>query len=339
MMASYFLGIDIGGTKSHALIADDAGQALGFGKAGAGSWEAVGYQTLSKVLQDITNQALDMAGISANQIAGAGFGVAGYDWPSQLPAHLEAIQPLGLSCPIELVNDAMIGILAAAEGCWGVSVVAGTGTNCWGRTRQPRRIGRVVGGGSGWSGEPSGSVGLVLDAMRAVTFEWTKRGPATALTPVFMQHFGVDTLDELIEKVHLSRHHFEPKDVLMVFQVASQGDPQALEAVARLGCGLGKMAWAVVNQLEIKHLSFDVVMTGSLWNGHPLLEQKFSETVISHAPYARTVRLTVPPVVGGVLLGMEAAGLEPDPVRPRLVDSVRKFLQAASFQQEIASTA
>jgi N-acetylglucosamine kinase-like BadF-type ATPase len=325
-MCSYFLGIDIGGSKSHALIADEAGQAVGFGKAGAGSWEAVGYPILTEVLQSITSQALDMAGLTAGQVTGAGMGIAGYDWPSQLPAHMEAISTLGLHCPIEVVNDAMIGILAAAEGCWGVSVVAGTGTNCWGRTRQPPRIARMVGGGGHWSGEPSGSVGLVLEAMRAVTFEWNKRGPATALTPVFMQHFGVSTLDELVEKVHLSRHRFQPKDVLMVFQVASQGDIQALEAIAHMGCGLGEMAWGVINQLEIKDLTFDVVMIGSLWNGHPLLAQKFGETVNRHAPHARMVRLTVPPVVGGVLLGMEAAGWDPLPVRPRLLDSIKEFL-------------
>ena len=325
-MRSYFLGIDIGGSKSHALIADEVGQAVGFGKAGAGSWEAVGYPILTEVLQSITSQALNMAGLTAGQITGAGMGIAGYDWPSQLPAHMEAISTLGLHCPIEVVNDAMIGILAAAEGCWGVSVVAGTGTNCWGRTRQPPRVARMVGGGGHWSGEPSGSVGLVLEAMRAVTFEWNKRGPATALTPVFMQHFGVSTLDELVEKVHLSRHRFQPKDVLMVFQVATQGDTQALEAIARMGCGLGEMAWGVINQLEIKDLTFDVVMIGSLWNGHPLLAQKFGETVNCHAPHARMVRLTVPPVVGGVLLGREAAGWDPLPVRSRLLNSIKEFL-------------
>jgi N-acetylglucosamine kinase-like BadF-type ATPase len=323
---TYFLGIDIGGSKSHALVADETGRALGFGKAGAGSWEAVGYETLSEVLQTIASQALSMAGLTAGQISGAGLGMAGYDWPSQLPAHLQAIQPIGLNCPIEVVNDAMIGILAAAQDCWGVSVCAGTGTNCWGRTRQPPRLARMVGGGGYWSGEHSGSVGLVLDAMRAVTFEWNKRGPATALTPVFMQHFGVNTLDELIEKVHLSRHHFQPKDVLMVFQVAAQGDTQALEAIARMGAALGDMACGAINQLEIKELAFDVVMIGSLWNGHPLMAQKFGETVNRHAPLARMVRLSVPPVAGGVLLGMEAAGWDPIPARPELIESMMSFL-------------
>ena len=42
-MTRYFLGIDIGGTKSHALVADDTGQALGLGVGGPGNYEVVGY--------------------------------------------------------------------------------------------------------------------------------------------------------------------------------------------------------------------------------------------------------------------------------------------------------
>ena len=42
-MTEYFLGVDIGGTKSHALIADKSGNALGFGVGGAGNYEGVGF--------------------------------------------------------------------------------------------------------------------------------------------------------------------------------------------------------------------------------------------------------------------------------------------------------
>lgn len=41
-VTKYFLGVDIGGTKSHALVADETGQALGLGVGGAGNYEVVG---------------------------------------------------------------------------------------------------------------------------------------------------------------------------------------------------------------------------------------------------------------------------------------------------------
>ena len=95
-MARYFLGVDIGGTKSQALIAAESGQVLGLGGGGAGNHEDVGYQGLAETLSQITRQALDGAGIEMGQLAGAGFGIAGFDWPSQREPTLAAIGPLGL---------------------------------------------------------------------------------------------------------------------------------------------------------------------------------------------------------------------------------------------------
>ncbi len=46
---NYYLGVDVGGTKTHALIADESGRAVGFAQAGTGSWEVVGYNGLEMV--------------------------------------------------------------------------------------------------------------------------------------------------------------------------------------------------------------------------------------------------------------------------------------------------
>jgi len=46
----YYLGIDVGATKTHALIADEAGRCRGFGAAGPGSYQSIGYDGLARVL-------------------------------------------------------------------------------------------------------------------------------------------------------------------------------------------------------------------------------------------------------------------------------------------------
>jgi N-acetylglucosamine kinase-like BadF-type ATPase len=138
-MTKCFLGVDIGGTKSHALIADETGRALGLGVGGAGNYEVVGYRGLAETLNAITDEALIMAGISKDQLAGAGFGIAGYDWPVERERTYQAIQTLGLTAPLEFVNDTIVGLLAGATEGWGVAVVAGTSNNCRGRDRQGAR--------------------------------------------------------------------------------------------------------------------------------------------------------------------------------------------------------
>ncbi|MEI6291232.1 MAG: BadF/BadG/BcrA/BcrD ATPase family protein, partial [Chloroflexota bacterium] len=54
----FFLGVDVGGTKTHALICDETGNAAGFGKSGPGNWESVGLDGLYKTLEQAINQAL-----------------------------------------------------------------------------------------------------------------------------------------------------------------------------------------------------------------------------------------------------------------------------------------
>lgn len=329
-MAPYFLGIDIGGTKSHALVADQAGQALGLGEGGPGNPESIGYDGLAQVLRAITQEALTAAGVATDEIVGAGFGIGGYDWPSaQREPALQAIHTLELKAPLEIVNDALIGLLAGAEAGWGVAVVAGTSCNCWGWD-QERREGRMT--GFSWLGEAAGGYELVFKAIQAVALEWTWRGPPTRLSQAFVELFEARDVEGLLEGLTLGRYHLLPSVAPVVFQVAAEGDPVAHELVLWAGRELGSMANGVIRQLGIEALCFDVVMAGSFFNGSPLLAEAMRETIEPIAPDARLVRLTAPPVVGGVLLGMEQAGMKVGPARKTLIESANKLLQMPESQ-------
>ncbi len=323
----YFLGIDVGGTKTHALIADETGQALGFATGGPGNWESVGYDGLTRVLLDVTGCAMRQAKIKIDQITGAGLGIGGYDWPSERQDHLNAICPLGLTCPLEIVNDATLGILAGASQGWGVSLVAGSGCNARGWSKDHKHQGRAIGGGGYWSGEYAGGFDIVARAMQAVAFEWLKRGPATALTQVFLEYTGAADLDDLVEGVYLQRFPFESALVLKVFETARQGDPEALAVMRWAGHELGKMAVGVINQLGIQKEQFEVVLIGSLHGDSPIMDKALRTTIRKTAPHAQFVRLTVPPVVGGVLLGMEEAGVNGYAMRDKLISTTNEILK------------
>ena len=330
----YYLGVDVGGTKTHALVADETGQALGFASGGCGNWEVIGYDGLTRVLLDVTGRALSNANISVEQIAGAGMGIGGFDWPSQRQAHLDAIHPIGLECPLEIVNDATLGILAGSSEGWGVSLVAGTGCNARGLSKDHKRQGRAVGGWNSWSGEYAGGYDIVARAMRAVAFEWLKRGPATALTQVFLNHTGAKDLDDLVEGLYLHRYQFGPDLVLLVFDTARKGDEQALQVVRWAGYQLAQIAIGVIKQLDLQNDVFEVVLIGSLHNGHPLLGKTLQETVLEVAPRARFVRLTAPPVVGAVMLGVEQAGSNSYRIRDKLIRTTTALLEKTSSGQQ-----
>ena len=323
----YFLGVDAGGTKTHALIADENGCALGLGRGGPGNWESIGLHGLTETLKDATAQALKMSGLKIGQISTAGMGLAGYDWPSQREMILEAVQPLGLNSPPEIVNDATLGLLAGVRQGWGVSVVSGTGCNCRGWSKDGKSEGRVVGGGSHWSGEYAGAYDIAARAMRAITFEWNRRGPATALSPAFLQLTGAKNLDELVEGVYVGKYEFDTSLIFKVFEVAAQGDPEALKVLEWAGSELGQMACGVIRQLGLENEPVEVVLIGSLYGGHPLMTDTLRRTVLEVAPAAQIVRLTAPPVVGGVLLALEQSfGNEAYTRRDALLDSTNILL-------------
>ncbi len=122
-MVQYFLGVDIGNTKSHALICDENGNAKGFGIGGPGNHESIGEEAFRELLQDIVTQAISSAGISSTDLATAGFGIAGYNWSEDLPLLHRTIDSLELDLSYGVMNDAGPGFFAGSSDGSGVSVL------------------------------------------------------------------------------------------------------------------------------------------------------------------------------------------------------------------------
>ncbi|HSF81056.1 MAG TPA: BadF/BadG/BcrA/BcrD ATPase family protein [Anaerolineales bacterium] len=325
MSKSYFLGIDVGSSKTLALIADEGGRCLGYGRAGGGNHQVVGYDGLARVLLESCQAACQMAGLAPEQIAAAGFGVAGYDFPSDRQPHLEAIARLGLSCPLELVNDGLNGLLAGTSHGLGVNVTAGSGVNCRGRGPDGRE-GRIVGNGVSF-GEFGGGSEIVWKGLHMVNYAWIKRIPPTALTQVYLNATGAKDELDLMEGLSVDKYQLFPFLAVDVFRVARQGDAAACQVLAWAGEELGWLAVSVIRQIGMQNEPVEVVLSGSVFEGGELVCAPMRETVWQHAPQAQIVRLDGPPVVGPVLLAMQAAGLDGYPIRRELIQSAREMLK------------
>lgn len=318
----YYLGFDVGSSKTHAVIADEEGRCLGFGVAGSGNYQGVGYDGQARTLQSAFAQAAAAAGVAAGEIAGAGFGVAGYDWPSDRPAHLESIATLGLNCPVEIVNDAVNGLLAGTTQGWGVNVTAGSSNNCRGRDRQGRE-GRIVGNGSLF-GEFGGGYEIAMKGLQAVNYAWIRRDPPTALTRIYLEATGASDEMDLMEGLSVDRYHLYPALAVNVFHAAAAGDAAACRVIAWAGEELGWLAVAVIRQLDLQDEPVEVVQSGTVFKGGSILTDPMREVVLRHAPRARLTRLRTLPVVGPVLLGMETAGYNGYAVRETLIQTIQE---------------
>jgi N-acetylglucosamine kinase-like BadF-type ATPase len=322
-MTQIFMGVDIGSSTSHAILIDERGSLLGNGAAGPGNHEVVGYDGLRDTLQDVTQEVLRDAGVVKEQISGAGFGVSGYDWPSERVPTMNAVRTLELSAHLEVVNDTLLGLIAGAEEGWGIAVVAGSGENCWGRDTQGK-IGRMTGNGP-LMGEYGGASTLVMKAIQAVSAEWAHRGPPTALTKVFLELTGASDIADLLEGLALEHYRVDISAAPRIFHAAADGDLVAHEVIHWAGEQLGLLANGVIRQLNFQNTAFDVVEVGGLFKGGSLLTDPLHATVHELAPDARFVPLKVPPVVGAALLAMEHTDLDPRAARLALSAETYRF--------------
>ena len=92
----YYLGIDVGGSKTAALIASESGKALGISVAGPGNYELVGWTGFKDAVNDAVQQVLRKTNLRIDDISGIGSGISGYDWPSSIyhrSSHFDLEQP------------------------------------------------------------------------------------------------------------------------------------------------------------------------------------------------------------------------------------------------------
>ncbi len=320
----YLLGIDVGNSKTHALISDLSGEVIGFSETGCGSYEVLGPEGFSESLQTITNSVVENAGIDSSDILAMGFGIAGYDWPAEKTIMERGIQSLNIDAPYAYVNDVVIGLIAGSSKGWGVAVDAGTGNNVRGRDVDGRE-GRITGNGF-WCGEFGGAGELVWRAIVMTIYAWSQRGAKTRLTKMFMDYAEVDTEDALIEMV--ARQQIKPSPILAkeVFRLAAEGDQVASEVIGWNAHELGLNVNAVIRQLQMQQQAFEIVLIGSIFNVGEVYISPLRETIRQFAPQAELVRLIVPPVVGSILLAAEVLGMPTDQMREVLIESTESYL-------------
>jgi len=321
----YFLGIDVGSSKTHALIVDETGRCAGFGRSGGGNHQGVGYDGLTQVLRESFELARKLSGVKTASISGAGFGVAGYDFPSDRQPHLVAIASLGLSCPVEVVNDGMNGLLAGATHGIGVNVTAGSSNNCRGRGKNGRE-GRIVGNGILF-GEFGGAYEIAARGLQMANYAWIKRIPPTALTDIYIEAAGAKDEMDLMEGLSNSRYHLFPDLAVKVIEAAKGGDAAAREVTKWAGEELGWLAVAVTRQIDMQDDEVEIVQSGSVFKAGELITDPMRDLTLQHCPKAKMIPLDGPPVVGAVILGMEQSGFDGYAVRDTMVRTAKEMVK------------
>ena len=304
---AYFFGIDQGGSKTHALIGDEKGTLLGFGKAQGACHAAQGMEAAMDAIGQAANEALAQAGLRAEQVSAMLSSMTGADWPEEklmLEAELRRRYP---HMTVEVVNDCMGAMRAGTHAAGQAVICAGSGLNC----AVKRSDGETYIYGYYIEDAYQGGGALGRAALRAVFDAHAGLSGPTALCHAVKETLGFSDTDSLM-KAYLSgavSHKQVMSLALVLLKTAERGDPTANDILCRFGAKWARYVGCALQRLDMLHVPVEVVLSGSIFKPpHASLYPALEQTLARMAPNAQLVQAEFEPVVGAYLLALDAAG-------------------------------
>ncbi len=278
------VGVDGGGTKTHAVILDANFEIIGEGLAGPSNPLRVGIASAAAAVREAINLAAEVAQIRRTDLLVARVGLAGAR-RNELGARMcDALAGLGIS-DLVVVGDAEIALYGATEGRPGLIVIAGTGSICCGLNARGRR--ECAGGWGPIAGDEGGGAWISRRALRAIAHATDGRGPATALTAAACGYFHVTNPHDLSTAIYAPTITNERlagfgRDVI---EAAKGKDRIARDILTEGGTELGRMSAAVIRSLKLERETFQLAYVGGVFrSGGELILGPMRNEVLKTAP-------------------------------------------------------
>lgn len=311
MIPILFLGIDAGGSKTHALLTDEAGRVLGRGYGGNGNHQTA-FAKAKTNIDKACSEALQAANAAKEDVHFAYFGLAGADREPDYRILRPMIATLGFD-RYAIACDTMIGMRAGTKRANGAVIISGTGFNAAARNAAGEEL--QYGGFGYLFGDGQGSgTDLAVQAFRTAIRSWEGREAPSLLTELVPKQLGYSSVQQMYDD--MLDHGKTPSSELAktMFEAAGQGDKVAIRLLEEAGREHGNAVNALIKRLRMEEEMFDVVLAGSVMSRgtSPHMIDAIQAAVTKVAPKASVVKLLVDPVVGAVMSAMDQGGIAMD---------------------------
>lgn len=303
---TYILGVDGGGSKTQAVIANDKGIKIAEGMAGRGNHQISGIQSAIREIRKAVDQALTYAGLTYSDISFTQYGLAGADRQKDFDILRPALAELPLH-PWQLVCDTMEGLRIGSSDNTGVVLVCGMGTNAAGRDSNGDTV--QIGGFGYLYGDAAGGSYMAEETFRLAVRSWEGR-ERSSLLPVKVAHFHEKDDMQAVLDDYLDHEWTEVPAALnmLLHEAAAEGDVLAITFLQQVGRELGNAANAVIERLGgFSNKDIPIVLTGSvLQKGQDAhLITALRDSIQAKHPNIHIVNPEMSPVYGAILLAMD----------------------------------
>jgi glucosamine kinase len=294
----YFLGLDIGGTKTACVLADDQ-RRLSYARAGSAKILRVGEAEAAGNLKQVLDEVSRESGVDLNQITASCIGTSGAGVP-RVVEWLKDRMTASVGGELTLVGDEIIALDAAFHGGAGVLAIAGTGSNVVGRDN----AGGLAGAG-GWgpalADEGSGNL-LGQQALRDI-FAAINSGEDPPLLHRLVDCLRLASREELVAAANAANFSFAQLMPAIV-SAARDGDAIAQRTLRNGGEQLAGLVLSVIRKLEAAEPGIDddltIACTGSILEHVVEVYDAMRQSLLRNYPHLRFVSGVVDPLEGAL---------------------------------------
>lgn len=314
----YLIGIDGGGTKTRAIVVNQAGEVVAHAECGGSNLNstpaALVEQQMEQLIKALAEQQPDLQQQTA-------YIYGGFAGAYQIQNTGMLKQWLQQHCPnaqVSVSDDSMIALYAGTYGKPGIVQIVGTGSGTYGLSTTGERL---RAGGWGYVIDDLGS-GYYIgnEAMRAVFQAYDRRGPQTSLTEKVLAHFSLQEVPDLIRPIYSG----DVKGILAplsryVSEEAAAGDAVSFAIIERAASYVANSLNCVAEQFG--GTPVPVVLIGSVWDAY-----QFEQLVQQQVQFdAEWIRPRFQAEMGGIFAIL--AQLQLDVSMQQLEHSYETFMQ------------
>jgi N-acetylglucosamine kinase-like BadF-type ATPase len=303
------LGVDGGGTRTRAVLADDEGRILS-----SATGDSINPRHYDREVLRARLEALVLAvrGGDHGDVDAAFLALGGVS----TAADAEEVRTIArgvaalAGAHITVDNDARAALSGGLAGRPGMVLIAGTGSACLGIAADGRRW--WCGGWEALADDAGSAYWIAIEAIRNAVRQEDGRLPASALRDLVFHRWELAEPRALAER--LSRPDVDRADLAslapQVLALAST-DSQAAHIIERAADHLAQLV-AVTAARTFGRDPCDLILTGGLANSGPPFTPLLAARIAEVAPAVRLVSPELPPVLGAVLEAMKSLGVHPD---------------------------
>ena len=303
---NYVIGVDGGGSKTLAVLANLKKEILARAETGPSNLRNVGIKTAGANISEAILKTIN--GISGKNVFSIFIALAAVE--EEFKSEKEKIKreifknpkiSKALRGDIEIVSDQIAAFRAGTDEKDGLVLIAGTGSVCHGRRGKKE----VKTGGWGWANDEGSGFWAGQKGYQAIFKDLDGRGPKTKITKLVFKEWKLKNKEDLMKKIYGKDSIRNISLISKTVDKASQmGDKVARKILEEAGEELSILAISVIKRLNFHNKKFPLVLIGAMFKSKIILN-KLKKEIKKLAPRTEFIFPKEEPVIGAIKLAIE----------------------------------